>query len=173
MRSQALAPAPGVVEQGSLAMSHSGSPPNSEDHSPGDCTGYAAADRCSLEVQSPSHAAWETIPAPFDTAVTPVQAARADAMTARDSLPFVVQAGHVLFMVAEAPSGWIVAELSFDSSACMFVETRRSEFQWPREAFGRLLSRAMIGAADEDEAERVTREFSKWVAAQFVAHGTA
>ncbi len=73
-------------------------------------------------------------------------------------------------MVAEESSGWIVAELRFDSAACAFTEDRRARYQWPREAFGRLLSRVVTGdEIDHDEVYRISDGFSRWLASQFVA----
>jgi hypothetical protein len=99
-----------------------------------------------------------------------IEAAKADSAITRDSLPFVVQAGNILFMVAEESSGWIVAELRFDSAVCAFTEDRRARYQWPREAFGRLLSRVVTGdEIDHDEVYRISDGFSRWLASQFVA----
>jgi hypothetical protein len=76
----------------------------------------------------------------------------------------------MLFMVAEEGTDWVVAELRFDSESCTFTEVHTSRFHWPREAFGRLLSRAVVGEEiDNVAADRVTDAFSRWVAAQFVA----
>ena len=110
-------------------------------------------------------------PSTTDEAVSnlPVQTARADAATPKDSLPFVLQAGQILFLVAEEASDWVVAELRFDSVSCIFAEERRARFQWPREAFGRLLSRTIVGGnVDPDEANRIADAFTRWLASQFV-----
>lgn len=104
----------------------------------------------------------------------PIQTARADAAASSDSLPFVVQAGQILFLVAEEAGDWVVAELRFDPVSCTFAEERRTRFQWPREAFGRLLSRTVIGDEfDMDEANRVADAFTRWLASQFVTSGNA
>ncbi len=88
----------------------------------------------------------------------------------RDCRPFVLQSGRSLFIVAEEGTGWVVAELSFEPIACMFTEVSRVRFQWPREAFGRLLSRTYSGAGDDhDVIDRVTDDFQRWLASQFVA----
>jgi hypothetical protein len=100
----------------------------------------------------------------------PFQAARADAASEIDRFPFVLHAGTMLFMVAEEGTDWVVAELRFDAESCTFTEVHTSRFHWPREAFGRLLSRAVVGEEiDSVAADRVTDAFSRWVAAQFVA----
>ncbi len=98
----------------------------------------------------------------------PIQTARADAATLTDSLPFVLQAGQILYLVAEEASDWVVAELRFDPVSCTFAEERRARFQWPREAFGRLLSRTIVGNVEPDEANRVADAFTRWLASQFV-----
>ena len=100
----------------------------------------------------------------------PIQAARADAARVRPRVPFVVHAGETLFMVAEEGSDWVVAELQFDVADCAFTETHTARFHWPREAMGRLLSRAIVrDEIDVAEADRVSEAFGSWVAAQFVA----
>ncbi len=103
----------------------------------------------------------------------PIQAARADAALPNESLPFVVQAGQILFLVAQERDDWVLAELRFDPLSCTFTEERRTRFQWPREAFGRLLSRTIVGHDfDMDEANRVADAFTKWLASQYVtSHG--
>ncbi len=101
---------------------------------------------------------------------SPVQVARADAAHFRSESPFVLHAGQMLFVVTEDEDSWVVAEMRFDPEACLFAEARISRFAWPREAFGRLMSRAVVGELiDEDSADRVTRGFTGWLAAQFVA----
>lgn len=99
-----------------------------------------------------------------------MQAARADAARHRDSLPFVLQSGRSLLIVAGEELGWVVAELTFDPAACIFIEQSRAQFQWPREAFGRLLSRVYLADDQADEAiDRVTDAFQRWLALQFIA----
>jgi hypothetical protein len=98
----------------------------------------------------------------------PIQTARADAETVRDSLPFVVQAGQRLFIVAEESSEWVVAELRFNPTDCIFTETRRVRYDWPREALGRVLSLTLVGDdLDQDAIQRVSEAFGKWLALQF------
>jgi len=99
----------------------------------------------------------------------PVRAARADAARPKESLPFVVQAGQVLYLVAEERDDWVLAELRFDAETCTFAEVRRARFQWPREVFGRLLSRTIVGDIfDQDEAGRIADAFTQWLASQYV-----
>lgn len=109
-------------------------------------------------------------------------------------VPFVVQSGRALFMMANGgphpptdghgageqersvdlmgngyeASQWVVAELRFDTAACMFVEVSRVRYDWPREAFGSMLARVAV-AEEIDHAliDRVTADFSGWLAAQF------
>jgi hypothetical protein len=84
--------------------------------------------------------------------------------------PFVAQDGQCLYLVASATRGWIVAELEFDPIACMFVLKRQTEYEWPREALGRLLSRVVSsGMVDDREMERMSEAFTSWLAAQFAA----
>lgn len=101
---------------------------------------------------------------------SPIQTARADAASApTERTPFVVQAGQTLFLVAEERGDWVLAELRFDPDTCTFVEDRRIRFQWPREVYGRFLSRATVGDdVDLNEANRVADAFTRWMASQFV-----
>jgi hypothetical protein len=104
----------------------------------------------------------------------PIQAARADAALPNDSLPFVVQAGQIMFLVAEERDGWVLAELRFDAASCTFIEERRTRFQWPREVFGRLLSRTIVGHDfDMNEANRIADAFTRWLASQYVTSQSA
>lgn len=105
-------------------------------------------------------------------ATLPIQAARADAeqsRQSRESQPFVLQAGRIMFLVAQERNVWVLAELRFDAATCTFAEERRTLFQWPREVFGRLLSRTIVGDdIDLAEANRVADAFSRWLSSQFV-----
>ncbi|MDQ3444198.1 MAG: hypothetical protein M3490_11380, partial [Chloroflexota bacterium] len=104
-----------------------------------------------------------------DDGCLPIQAARADAATRKESLPFVVQAGQIMYLVVEERDAWVLAELRFDSASCTFAEERRTGFQWPREVFGRLLSRTIVGDhIDMDEANRVADAFTRWLASHYV-----
>jgi hypothetical protein len=166
--SQAQTATPGDVEQG-RAMSHTGSSPQSADKGQDGCTGRAGRERGLVDSTCPANPAGETMLS-LESGLAPIQAARADAAKARDSLPFVLLSGQTLYMVAEESTGWVLAELRFDAGSCTFVEARRSEFQWPREALGRLMSMTMVeGAMEDAAAERVANAFAGWVASQFVA----
>jgi hypothetical protein len=99
-----------------------------------------------------------------------IQAARADAATVRSGHPFLLQCDRTLFIVASEPSNWVVAELTFDPGSCVFIEQSRAHFDWPREAFGRLLSRVYIaGAVDNETYDTIAASFERWLATQFVA----
>lgn len=82
-------------------------------------------------------------------------------------VPFVVQSGRMILMVEASEDGWTLAELDFLPDVCVFRESRRVTYTWPREAFGALLSR--LAGADIDEAaiERLTADFGDWLAAGF------
>jgi len=87
-----------------------------------------------------------------------------------ESRPFVAQDGQNLYLVASAARGWVVAELVFDPDSCVFVLKRQSEYQWPREALGRLLSRVISpGSVDDLEMHRMSDAFTDWLATQFTA----
>lgn len=158
-------------------MNHSGSSPCPEEECPDSITcatddsqsafprGNERKDRESIGFRTRNSAH----PVGFDW-MMPIRAARADARTVRDSLPFVVQSGQALFIIAENSAEWIVAELHFDPADCIFLETRRASYQWPREAFGRLMSVALIGDLIEPgQVEQVSDAFGKWLAGQFAA----
>jgi hypothetical protein len=99
-----------------------------------------------------------------------IQAARADAAAVRAGHPFLLHCDRTLFIVASEPNGWVVAELAFDPGACVFIERSRAQFAWPREAFGRLLSRVYIaGAVDTATYDTISASFERWLANQFVA----
>ena len=83
--------------------------------------------------------------------------------------PFVAQDGSTLYLVAGGASGWVVAELEFDAETCTFRLLRQAEYQWPREALGRLLSRMLASEAADGEIIRLSDAFSDWVADQFAA----
>lgn len=86
----------------------------------------------------------------------------------RVMIPFVVQHGTQLFMLASESSEWVLAELRFDEELLVFSEVRKARYAWPREAFGSLLSRvAVSGNVDTDLVEETTAEFSRWLGAQF------
>lgn len=84
-------------------------------------------------------------------------------------IPFVVQAGSALFMLASEAAVWTLAELRFDTGSCTFVEASRVRYDWPREAFGSMLSRVAIsGEIEPGLINRITGDFSTWLAQQFV-----
>lgn len=101
------------------------------------------------------------VPAPFE--------ARARGTDSEAVLaPFIVQRGGHLFFIASEAAGWVVAELRFDATSCIYTEVRRMRFEWPREAFGALLSRvAVAGEVDPGAVDETSRDFSRWLAAQF------
>ncbi|MGC4193281.1 MAG: hypothetical protein QM589_19205 [Thermomicrobiales bacterium] len=84
--------------------------------------------------------------------------------------PFIVQRGGNLFFIALEPAGWVVAELRFDLAPCAYAEVRRMRYDWPREAFGALLSRvAVVGEVDPGIVDETSRDFLRWLSAQFRA----
>lgn len=90
----------------------------------------------------------------------------------RVMIPFVVQHGTQLFLLASESSEWVLAELRFDEELLVFSEVRKSRYAWPREAFGSLLSRvAVAGNVDTDLVEETTAGFSRWLGAQFQVNG--
>lgn len=107
----------------------------------------------------------------------PVRGSLESRQQGRDSrailAPFVVQRGNHLFFLASEATGWIVAELRFDAVTCTYVEIRRMRYEWPREAFGSLLSRvAVAGEVDPRAVDETSQDFARWLSAQFrVRHG--
>jgi hypothetical protein len=94
----------------------------------------------------------------------------ADRKARRDRLPFVVQFGTTLYLVAEEAATWVLAELEFDAQRCQFSIVKQAHYRWPREALGRLLSRVMVdGDIDAVEAERMCGDFGEWMVTQFAA----
>jgi hypothetical protein len=102
---------------------------------------------------------------------------RVDTGVAHDAppaVPFVVQSGRTLLMVEATDDGWTLAELDFITGQCIFRETRRATFTWPREAFGAMLSRLAGADLDEGTVSRLTEEFTSWIGdrfARFRCHG--
>ncbi|HEU0163749.1 MAG TPA: hypothetical protein VFQ54_01820 [Thermomicrobiales bacterium] len=83
-------------------------------------------------------------------------------------IPFVVQRGAQLFLLAAEAAEWVLAELRFDETTCTYAELRKVRYEWPREAFGALLSRvAVAGDVDSDLVEETSEEFSRWLGLQF------
>jgi hypothetical protein len=74
--------------------------------------------------------------------------------------PFSWQHGRSLWILDREPIGWVLAELRFDPSACTYREIRRARYDWPREAAGVLLGRAM--ALGEAEAEEIAARLASW-----------
>ncbi|HYH11464.1 MAG TPA: hypothetical protein VD789_03835 [Thermomicrobiales bacterium] len=94
--------------------------------------------------------------------------AQADARRGfRVTVPFVVQSGPVILMVEAGETGWTLAQLHFDSERCVFQESSRVTYTWPREAFGAMLSRLAGLDIDEEAVRRLTHEFSEWIGARF------
>jgi hypothetical protein len=85
----------------------------------------------------------------------------------RERRPFVAQDGQTLYLVAGDTGGWVVAELQFEPDSCTFTLLRQAEYQWPREALGRLLSRMMAAQPGEEEIIRLSDAFAEWLAGQF------
>jgi hypothetical protein len=83
-------------------------------------------------------------------------------------VPFVVQRGAQLFLLAAEANEWVLAELRFDETTCTYAELRKVRYEWPREAFGALLSRvAVAGDVDSGLVEETSEEFSRWLGLQF------
>jgi hypothetical protein len=82
--------------------------------------------------------------------------------------PFVVQHQGSIFFITWEPTRWVLAELAFDPVSCTFVEQRRTHYEWPREAFGVLMSRfATIDRVDFDRLNRTSDDFGRWLGQQF------
>lgn len=81
--------------------------------------------------------------------------------------PFVVQAGRVILMLEATDGAWTLAELAFNAEECLFRESRRATYTWPREAFGAMLGR--LGASDLDEATMtaLSDDFTGWLGDRF------
>jgi len=84
-------------------------------------------------------------------------------------VPFVVQAGQRVYMLASESEAWVLAEMTFDDERVAFIETRRSLYDWPREAFGALLSRVALREVDDATVDEVALDFSHWLGSQFIA----
>jgi hypothetical protein len=90
--------------------------------------------------------------------------------SARDAapIPFVIQFERKLFLVTWELTRWTLAELEFDAASCTFVEQRRTFYEWPREAFGVLLSRfALLDRVDPSLLQRTSEDFARWLGSQF------
>jgi hypothetical protein len=75
--------------------------------------------------------------------------------------PFAWQEGRRLWILDGGPTAWILAELLFDPQSCRYIEVRRANYRWPREAAGALLGRAF--AAGQHHAEDAARGLMEWV----------
>jgi len=81
---------------------------------------------------------------------------------AREHLsPFAWQDGRRLWILDGGEPDWILAELLFDPQSCRYLEVRRAIYQWPREAAGALLGRALVGGPRR--AEEAARGLAAWV----------
>lgn len=88
-------------------------------------------------------------------------------------IPFVLQYERKLFLLTWELTRWTLAELEFDAATCTFVEQRRSHFEWPREAFGVLLSRfALIERVETSLLQRTSEDFARWLSSQFQIYAT-
>lgn len=74
--------------------------------------------------------------------------------------PFSWQHGRSLWILDRETGGWVLAELRFDPQACSYREMRRALYDWPREAVGVLLGRAM--AVGETHAEEIADRLVAW-----------
>ncbi|MEJ7837975.1 MAG: hypothetical protein WKF81_04120 [Thermomicrobiales bacterium] len=83
-------------------------------------------------------------------------------------VPFVVQHARDLYFLTWETGRWTLAELEFDADSCTFVEQRRTHYDWPREAFGVLLSRfTLLERIETSLLQRTSDDFARWLAAQF------
>jgi hypothetical protein len=62
--------------------------------------------------------------------------------------PFAWQNDNQLLLLDVDGPHWVVAELEFLSDECRYVEVRCVSFDWPREAIGALLARALANGDD-------------------------
>jgi hypothetical protein len=75
--------------------------------------------------------------------------------------PFAWQDGRRLWILDGRETDWILAELLFDPRTCRYLEVRRANYRWPREAAGVLLGRAFVGGPRR--AEEAARGLAAWV----------
>ena len=75
--------------------------------------------------------------------------------------PFAWQDGRRLWILDNGSTNWVLAELLFEPRSCRYFEVRRSIYQWPREAAGVLLGRAIAGG--QQRAEDAARGLSEWI----------
>jgi len=82
----------------------------------------------------------------FGTAFTDIEkpcAAKSTSTPRRAPMPFVWQHGPQLILLDDDSTGWVMAELRFDSDLCRYVEVRRAVYDLTREAIGAVISRAL------------------------------
>jgi hypothetical protein len=75
--------------------------------------------------------------------------------------PFAWQDGRRLWILDGKPDDWVLAELVFEPQTCRYLEVRRSNYRWPREAAGVFLARTFAGG--QRRAEDAARGLSEWV----------
>ena len=75
--------------------------------------------------------------------------------------PFAWQDGRRLWILDGGSTNWVLAELLFEPQSCRYLEVRRSNYQWPREAAGALLGRTFVGG--QGRAEDAARGLSEWI----------
>lgn len=94
--------------------------------------------------------------------------AAAKRVLANSETPFVVQHGRHLYFLTWESGRWTLAELEFDAVSCAFVEQRRTHYEWPREAFGVLLSRfTLLERVETALLKRTSDDFARWLGSQF------
>jgi hypothetical protein len=75
--------------------------------------------------------------------------------------PFAWQDGRRLWILDGGLDDWILAELIFEPRTCRYLEVRRSNYRWPREAAGAFLGRTFAGG--QGRAEDAARGLKEWV----------
>jgi hypothetical protein len=75
--------------------------------------------------------------------------------------PFAWQDGRRLWILDGGSGDWVLAELLFEPRSCRYLEVRRSNYQWPREAAGALLGRTFAGG--QRQVEDAARGLSEWI----------
>ena len=75
--------------------------------------------------------------------------------------PFAWQDGRRFWLLDGGPDAWVLAELLFEPRTCRYLEVRRANYRWPREAAGALLGRTFAGG--QGRAEDAARGLSEWV----------
>jgi hypothetical protein len=75
--------------------------------------------------------------------------------------PFAWQYGRRLWILDGCETEWVLAELLFDPRTCRYLEVRRANYRWPREAAGALLGRTFVGGPRR--AEEAARGLAAWV----------